>query len=78
MEHLREANAYAQWSEQDRLSKLPPITPEQRQQIKQYLSIIEQHGFTKSFAAHEQTQQESEANLNKSHKCPVLFKYQQQ
>ena len=71
MEHLQEANAYAQWSEQDRLSKLPSITPEQRQQIQQYLSIIEQHGYSKSVAAHERQQQKGDDG-NSNDKCPVL------
>ena len=74
MEHLHEANAYAQWSEQDRLSKLPSITPEQRQQIQQYLSIIEQHGFSKSVAAQQGQQEKGDGDSNDvtNAKCPIL------
>lgn len=66
--HLREANIYAKWSEEDRQSKLPTITPEQRQQIHQYLSIIQQHGLSKSMTSQQGNSQEDISNP----KCPVL------
>ena len=76
MEHLHEANRYAQWSEQDRRSKLPPITEEQRQQIYDYLSVVQQHGLTKSLAAATaQASAEGDgtrtATSTTSPKCPV-------
>jgi hypothetical protein len=77
MEHLHAANQYAQWSEQDRMSKLPAITPEQRQQIYDYLAIVQQHGFSQSVAAHQQQQQE-QGNLDENNlsttlnsQCPI-------
>ena len=71
MEHLHEANKFAQWSEQDRLSKLPSITPEQRQQIHQYLSIVQQHGLSKS-VAQAQEQEGSNENVTTNAQCPIL------
>ena len=76
MEHLKEANRYAQWSEQDRLSKLPTITPEQRQQIHDYLSIVQQHGLSKSIAAQEQSNDGGDVgntnDVTTNSTCPVL------
>ena len=66
--HLQEANTYAKWSEEDRLSKLPTITPEQRQQIHQYLSIIQQHGMSKTMASQQGRSKEDISDP----KCPVL------
>lgn len=71
MEHLHEANRYAQWSEQDRRSKLPPITEEQRQQIYEYLSMVQQHGLTKSLAA-ATAQASAEEDSTTSPQCPVV------
>jgi hypothetical protein len=78
MEHLHEAKTYAQWSEQDRLSKLPSITPEQRAQIHQYLSMVQQHGFSKSVAAHEQQEKDASGGGSSNsatitnQTCPIL------
>jgi hypothetical protein len=60
MQHLQEANTYAIWSEQDRASKLPVLTQEQRQQIHEYLQIVQEHGLTKSI---QQQQQQQQANM---------------
>jgi hypothetical protein len=68
MKHLEEANEYARWSERDRASKLPTITEEQRQQIRQYLLLVQEHGFTKSFAATNG----NEAFSGNSSNCPIL------
>jgi hypothetical protein len=42
--HLREAGEFAEWSRRDRESKLPPLTDEQREQMQQYLRLVERHG----------------------------------
>lgn len=42
--HLREAGEFAEWSRRDRESRLPPLTDEQREQMQQYLRLVEQHG----------------------------------
>ena len=41
---LEEAKSFAKWSEQDRESRLPPLTPEQERQMVQYLRLVEAHG----------------------------------
>jgi hypothetical protein len=45
--HLREAGEFAEWSRRDRESRLPPLTDEQREQMQQYLRLVEQHGLRK-------------------------------
>ena len=45
-EHYREAKEFAKWSAKDRAEKranLPPLTPEQRQQMRQYLQIMQEY-----------------------------------
>lgn len=54
IEHLREAREFAAWSKKDRESRLPQLTEEQREQMRQYLLIVERHGMSKAFAAHAQ------------------------
>jgi hypothetical protein len=46
--HLQEANEFALWSENDRRQRLPAITAEQREQIQQYLAIVQQHALHES------------------------------
>jgi hypothetical protein len=46
--HLQEANEFALWSENDRRKRLPAITAEQREQIQQYLAILQQHALHES------------------------------
>lgn len=38
--HLLEARKYAEWSEKDRQSRLPPLTAEQREQLQAYLDLV--------------------------------------
>ena len=43
-EHYREAREFAKWSAKDRAEKradLPPLTPAQAQQMKNYLRIMQ-------------------------------------
>jgi hypothetical protein len=49
MSHLHEAHNYAEWSRQDRESRIPPLTVEQRQQMRNYLHLVEQHGIKRGF-----------------------------
>ena len=45
-EHYREAREFAKWSAEDRAKKresLPELTPEQRQQMKNYLRIMQEY-----------------------------------
>lgn len=45
-EHYREAKQFAKWSAEDRekrRAELPPLTPEQRQQMKAYLRMMQEH-----------------------------------
>jgi len=46
--HLREAHEYAEWSHKDRQKRLPKLTPEQEQQMIQYLQMVGEHGWDKS------------------------------
>jgi hypothetical protein len=48
LERLAEAKAFSKWSRKDRESRLPPLTPEQKEQMGQYLRLVEAHGWTKS------------------------------
>lgn len=49
LSQLREAEEYAKWSKKDRESRLPPLTPEQREQMREFLKIVDQHGLSKGF-----------------------------
>ncbi|KAG7356699.1 hypothetical protein IV203_001385 [Nitzschia inconspicua] len=45
-EHYREAKEFAKWSAQDRAEKraeLPPLTPEQRDQMRAYLRLMQEY-----------------------------------
>jgi hypothetical protein len=48
LERLRQAREFAEWSRRDREARLPPLTVEQAEQMRHYLQIVEQHGFSKS------------------------------
>jgi hypothetical protein len=50
LSQLREAEEYAKWSKKDREERLPPLTPEQREQMRDFLKIVDQNGFSKEFA----------------------------
>mmetsp|Transcript_7686 Transcript_7686/g.19133 ORF Transcript_7686/g.19133 Transcript_7686/m.19133 type:complete len:115 (+) Transcript_7686:467-811(+) len=45
-EHYREAREFAKWSAEDRAKKraeLPPLTPEQREQMRNYIRIMQEY-----------------------------------
>ena len=45
-ENYREAKEFAKWSAKDREERrkaLPPLTPEQEQQMKNYLRMMQEH-----------------------------------
>lgn len=45
-EHLREAREFAEWSAKDRAEKradLPPLTTEQREQMRNYLRMMQEY-----------------------------------
>eukprot|EP00535_Pseudo-nitzschia_heimii_P010048 CAMPEP_0197179416 /NCGR_PEP_ID=MMETSP1423-20130617/4373_1 /TAXON_ID=476441 /ORGANISM="Pseudo-nitzschia heimii, Strain UNC1101" /LENGTH=76 /DNA_ID=CAMNT_0042629327 /DNA_START=642 /DNA_END=872 /DNA_ORIENTATION=- len=45
-EHYKEAREFAKWSAKDRAEKratLPPLTPEQREQMRKYLRIMQEY-----------------------------------
>ncbi|GKY95093.1 hypothetical protein MPSEU_000473300 [Mayamaea pseudoterrestris] len=65
LERLQEARQFAKWSKNDRESRLPQLTAEQRQQMKSYLEIVEQHGLAKAFDNANGRRCEGEG-------CPVL------
>jgi transposase len=58
---LREAEEYAKWSKKDREERLPPLTPEQREQMREFLKIVDQYGLKKDF---EDTESELTAVLH--------------
>lgn len=37
--HLKEASAFAEFAERDRESRVPPLTPEQQEQLRNYLAL---------------------------------------
>lgn len=61
LEHLQEAYDYAEWSKKDREARLPDLTSAQREQMRQYLTMVQQHGLSKGF--HDQERCEG---------CPVM------
>lgn len=39
-EHLKEASAFAEFAEKDRESRVPKLTPEQDEQLRNYLAFV--------------------------------------
>jgi hypothetical protein len=52
-ERLREAGEFAEWSRRDRESRLPPLTPQESEQLREYLRLVESHGMHMAAAVHE-------------------------
>lgn len=46
--HLANAKKFAQWSEKDRHSRLPPLTKEQKAQLREYLDLVAEKQFGES------------------------------
>lgn len=44
---LKEAREFAEWSHKDRESKVPQLTAEQRDQLNNYLRLVERHGVSR-------------------------------
>jgi len=63
--HLQEAREFAEWSHKDQQARLPKLTPEQEQQMFQYLQLVEQHGWDKSIDLEKGNVQDCEG-------CPVV------
>jgi integrase len=38
--HLQEASQFAEWSHKDREERAPPLTPEQDEQLRNYLAFV--------------------------------------
>ena len=53
MEHLREAKEFSEWSKKDRESRLPQLTKEQREQMRQYLKLVDKNGLELATRNHE-------------------------
>lgn len=64
--HLEEAQQFAQWSQHDRESRLPPLTPEQQAQMGQYLRLVEAHGWNKALELQGKEKCSGEG-------CPFLY-----
>lgn len=67
-EHLREAKEFSEWSKKDREARLPKLTEEQREQMRQYLLIVQRHGLSKAFAGEMQRNNDDDDCPG----CPVL------
>ena len=67
LERLQEAREFAEWSKQDRESRLPKLTDEQREQMRSYLQIVEEHGLARAFDKPDGSQCEGSG-------CPVLLR----
>ena len=65
LKHLENAHAFAQWSEKEQEKRLPELTPEQEQQMYNYLQLVEKHGFEKFGALQSGTAENCEG-------CPVF------
>lgn len=48
VERLKEAKDYSIWSRKDREKRLPELTDEQRDQMREYLKLIQMHGLNKT------------------------------
>jgi hypothetical protein len=69
-QHLQEAQQFAARSAQDRWERLPPLTAEQRQQVQDYLFLLEQHGWHKSLAQQDMINCTDDAKDRRQ--CPIL------
>lgn len=49
VEKLRESYAFADWSHQEREKQLPDLTPEQRRQMNEFLSLMMEHEMSKYY-----------------------------
>lgn len=69
LQHLRQAQEFAEWSHKDRQERLPKLTDEQKTQMMQYITLVQQHGMSKSFDANAQSGvSKEEACVG----CPVM------
>ena len=66
MKRIQEAREYAHKKAQEREQVMPDLSPEQEQQMRQYLQMVGQHGMTKLTQISDQ-----EECLN----CPMLSKF---
>lgn len=48
LERLKEAREFAEWSRKDKEARLPELTDEQREQMRQYLQLVGKHGVTQA------------------------------
>ena len=47
LERLRQGREFAEWSRKDQEARLPKLTDEQQEQMRQYLRLVNQHGLSK-------------------------------
>lgn len=62
LERLKEAKEFAAWSKADREARLPKLTNEQREQMREYLQLVEHHGITKA----------SHMSARECEGCPIM------
>eukprot|EP00542_Grammatophora_oceanica_P016184 CAMPEP_0194046638 /NCGR_PEP_ID=MMETSP0009_2-20130614/22048_1 /TAXON_ID=210454 /ORGANISM="Grammatophora oceanica, Strain CCMP 410" /LENGTH=98 /DNA_ID=CAMNT_0038692009 /DNA_START=137 /DNA_END=433 /DNA_ORIENTATION=- len=43
--NLREAQAFSSWSQENRQSRVPPLTDQQKQELQEYLALVAEHQF---------------------------------
>lgn len=67
MERLQEAKEFAEWSKNDRERRMQTLTPEQKDQMKNYLKLVQEHGFSQMQHGQECTDAEGDPR-----RCPVL------
>lgn len=76
MGHLQEARQFAKWSDQDRKSRLPELTDEQREQLHAYLKLVQRHGLNKAFSQDKHQDRQSRDENDDSgcggRGCPVF------
>jgi hypothetical protein len=71
--HLQEAHEFAKWSKNDRESRLPKLTDEQRNQVKEYLALVEQHSIKKIAESHDFHKNGSVSDEDSNCRgCPIL------
>jgi hypothetical protein len=63
--HLQEAEEFAKWAKQDRKSRVPQLKDDQRNQLKEYLQLVEQHSI--NMMIHPSRGKDGNCNG-----CPVL------
>ena len=65
LQSLKEAREWAEWSAKDREKRMPKLTPQQEEQMQNYMKIVQQHGLDKAALM-------SSGNTDVCKDCPIF------